>query len=166
MIFNLKVMAIAAIIPMVVGFIYYHPRTFGSIWMRVNDLTDEKLRSGNMLLIMILSLVLSFMMSMAINSLVIHQNHVYSTLANEPGINEPGSASYIYLQNFLNTYGENFRTFKHGALHGFLFSIFFVLPLMATAAMFERRGTKYIFINWGYWAITITLMGGVICEFS
>ncbi|MCB1147601.1 MAG: DUF1761 family protein, partial [Leptospiraceae bacterium] len=38
--------------------------------------------------------------------------------------------------------------------------------LMATAAMFERRGTKYIFINWGYWAITITLMGGVICEFS
>lgn len=166
MVFNLKIMALSALIPMVIGFIYYHPKLMGGVWMRVNNLTEEKLRAGNFALILVISLLLAFMMSMAVNSLVIHQNHVFSTLANEPNVRQPGSPAFVFLENFMKQYGHNFRTFKHGALHGFLFSVFFVLPLIATGAMFERRGAKYIFINWGYWVITITLMGGVICQFS
>jgi hypothetical protein len=41
--------------------------------------------------------------------------------------------------------------------------IFFVFPLLAINAMFERRSWKYVFINTGFWTITITLMGGIIC---
>jgi len=159
-------MALSALIPMVMGFIYYHPKVLGGVWMRANHLTEEKLKTGNMLVIFILSLLLAFMMSMAINGLVIHQNHVFSTLMSEPNVRQPGSPAFVFLENFMKQYGHNFRTFKHGALHGFLFSVFFVLPLIGTAALFEKRGAKYIFVNWGYWAISITLMGGVICQFS
>jgi hypothetical protein len=167
MTFNLKIIALTALIPMVIGFIYYHPKLMGGVWMRVNGLTEEKLKSGNFVLIMILSLLLSFMMSTAINGLVIHQNHFFSTLMNyRADLMNPNSDIAKYAADFMAKYGREFRTFKHGALHGILFSIFFVLPLIGTAALFERRGAKYIFINWGYWAITITMMGGVICHFS
>jgi len=166
MIFDLKIMALSALIPTVIGFIYYHPKVLGTVWMNASGMTEEKMKGANMALIFGLSLLLSFMMSTAINGLVIHQNHIFSTLMNETGIKEAGSPAFLYLENFMKQYGQNFRTFKHGSFHGLLFSIFFVLPLIATNSLFERRGAKYIFVNWGYWAITISLMGGVICHFS
>lgn len=39
-----------------------------------------------------------------------------------------------------------------------------VLPIMATNALFERKGFKYIMVNWGYWALTMALMGGVLSK--
>lgn len=44
-------------------------------------------------------------------------------------------------------------------------SIVFGLPILATNAMFERKGFKYIGVNGLYRFITITLMGGFICQF-
>jgi hypothetical protein len=32
--------------------------------------------------------------------------------------------------------------------------------------LFERRSWKYIFINAGYWILTLTLMGGIICAYA
>ena len=167
MVFNIKILALTALIPMVIGFIYYHPKLMGGVWMRVNGLTEEKLKAGNFVVIMMVSLLLSLMMTTVINTIVIHQNHYFSILMNHRAdLMNPNSDLAKYAADFMAKYGREFRTFKHGAFHGLLFSIFFVLPLIGTAALFERRGAKYIFINWGYWAITITLMGGVVCQFS
>jgi len=66
-------------------------------------------------------------------------------------------------QAFMDDYGEAFRTFKHGALHGVLAGIFIALPLIGTNALFERKGAKYIFINSGYWIVTFGIMGAIIC---
>jgi hypothetical protein len=41
-----------------------------------------------------------------------------------------------------------------------------VLPVIGTNALFERKSGKYIFINWGYWAVSMTLMGGTICQWA
>ena len=60
-------------------------------------------------------------------------------------------------------YGNNFRTFSHGAVHGVLAGLFFVLPVMGTNAMFERKGFKYIAINVGYWIVTLAIMSGIVC---
>lgn len=68
--------------------------------------------------------------------------------------------------NLMENYGDNFRTFKHGAFHGTIISLLLVLPVLATNALFERKGFKYIAINWGYWAVTLTLMGGTVCQFN
>jgi len=163
---NMLTIALAALIPMLVGFIWYHPKIFGTAWMNLAGLTEEKMKGANMALIFILSYVLSFLMGLAIISIVIHQGHVFSTLVNAPGFGVPGSPIQTMLENFMRDYGRNFRTFKHGVFHGVLFSIFFVFPLIATNALFERKSWKYIFINTGYWLVTVTLMGGVISQFA
>ena len=163
---NLIVVALAALIPMFVGFTWYHPKIFGTKWMNLAGLTEEKMKGANMPLIFILSYIFSFLMGLAIMSIVIHQGHVYSILVNTPGFGVPGSPVQTMLEGFMRDYGRNFRTFKHGAFHGVLFSIFFVFPLIATNGLFERKSFKYIFINTGYWLVTIALMVGVICQFA
>ena len=66
----------------------------------------------------------------------------------------------------MDKYGNNFRTFKHGFVHGILAGIFLALPLIAVNALFEKKGVAYIAINAGFWTINLALMGGVICAFS
>lgn len=63
------------------------------------------------------------------------------------------------------TYGNDFRTFKHGALHGTITGIGLALPIVAVNAMFERRGFKYIAVTAGYWILCLILMGGFLCQF-
>jgi hypothetical protein len=76
---------------------------------------------------------------------------------------ESGSAEMIAFNDLMTQYGGNFRTFGHGAGHGVMFTVLFVLPLIAINALFERRGWKYIFIHTGFWLINLALMGGLLC---
>ncbi len=163
---NFLILALSALVPMVIGFIWYHPKVMGTVWMNVSGLDEEKLKGANMPLIFLLSYLFSFFIAMALNGMVIHQTHLYSILMNEPGLKETGSELNTYVTAFMAKYGSNFRTFKHGALHGALAGIFFVFPIIGTNALFERKGSKYIAINAGYWIITLCLMGGVICQFA
>ncbi len=163
---NIFAFAGAALIPMVVGFIWYNPKVLGTAWMEAAGLTEEKLKGANMPLVFGLSYLFSFFLSFGLYSLVVHQGHVMSTLVNEPGFNDAGSEVNLYYTNFMAKYGANFRTFKHGVLHGTIGGIIIALPILATNALFERKGFKYIAINVGYWVITMGLMGGVICQFA
>ncbi|WP_299438606.1 DUF1761 domain-containing protein [uncultured Aquimarina sp.] len=164
--FNFLIAAAAALIPMVLGFIWYSPIAFQKAWMKVCGFTEEDLKGGNMALIFILSYVLSFLLAIILNTFVIHQFGFFSTLMGDPDLMKEGTETYQYAQDFMAKYGDNFRTFKHGALHGAMLGIFAVLPVMGTNAMFERKGFKYIAINVGYWIVCLALMGGVICEFA
>ena len=161
--FNWLALFVAALIPLLIGFVYYHERVFGNAWMKASGLTEESLKGANMAVIFGVSLVLSLLLAFNMNFVTIHQMHLYSLMANDPGINDPGSESAQFLQSLLERFGSNFRTFKHGALHGGLSGVFFALPILGTSALFERKGFKYIAVNAGYWIITLALMGGVIC---
>ena len=163
---NFLAIGAAALIPMVVGFIYYHPKVVGTAWMKACGLDEEKLKGGNMPVIFGVSLLLSFMMALFTQSIVIHQTHLNSLLAVQTDFKEAGSMSSELYNKIMELYGQNFRSFKHGVLHGVICSVFFVLPVLGTNAMFERKSFKYIMINFGYWAITIALIGGVICQFA
>lgn len=54
---------IAAIVPMAIGFPWYHKALFGKAWMDSIGMTEEKLQSGNMALIFGLSFVMSLVMA-------------------------------------------------------------------------------------------------------
>lgn len=164
--FNFLIAAVAAIIPMILGFIWYNPKVFGTAWMKACGFTAEDLKGGNMALIFVISYILSFFLATMVNILVIHQFGFFSTLMDEPDLMKEGTEIHQYAQDFMTKYGTNFRTFKHGALHGALSGIFFVLPVLGTNALFERKGFKYIAVNVGYWTVCLALMGGVICQFA
>lgn len=163
---NILVIALAALVPMVLGFIWYHPKALGAAWQKTANVSDEQIAGSNMPLILGVSLVLSFLLSVQINFMVIHQAHIFSAVMDEPALQDPNSALSLMLKDFMAQYGNNFRTFKHGAFHGLLAGLFFVLPVLGTNALFERKGFKYIAINVGYWATALTIMGGIICQFG
>ncbi|WP_111308718.1 DUF1761 domain-containing protein [Confluentibacter sediminis] len=153
---NPMAIIVAALMPLVVGFIWYNPKVFGTVWMHAAGLTEEKLKTGNMFKIFGLAIVFAFILASAMPAIVVHQMGVYSLAQGELGVLPAYDA-------FLDVYGDAFRTFKHGVFHGVLAGIFIILPILGTNAVFEHKSAKYIFINVGYWMITLGLMGGIIC---
>ena len=164
--FNWVVVIVSGLIPLLTGFIWYNPKTFALPWMRTAGVTEETMQGANMGKIFGLTFLLGVFLSVAMTQVVIHQSHYYSILMGTPGMDDPNSAISVSTKAFMDSYGQNFRTFKHGAFHGTLFSLFFVLPVVAIAALFERRSWTYIWIQVGYYALTLALMGGIICAFA
>ncbi len=163
---NFLIILVAALVPMVMGFIWYNPKVLGTAWMQAAGMTEEKMKGANMPLVFGLSFVFSFVLAFAVQFMVIHQWGVFSALATDGTVSDPTSELGMYFADFMSKYGQNFRTFKHGVLHGTIGGLFIALPIMATNALFERRSFKYVAINVGYWTITMALMGGIICQFS
>lgn len=126
-------MVISTLIPMIVGFAWYHKAVFGDAWMKSIGMTEEQAASGNMAMTMGISLVMAFILS-------------------------------FFLINFNNGPGQEgqFDTFKHGAFHGVFIGIVVVMPVFVTNGLFEQKSWKNLFINLGYWLLTLALMGGVL----
>ena len=154
--FNFLAVLVAAIVPIFVGFLWYNPKTFGNAWMHESGLTAENLKGGNMIKIFGVTFILSFMLAFILPSMVIHQMGAFSLTQGDLGTLPSFDA-------FLKDYGMAFRTFKHGAFHGALAGIFIALPIIGINALFERKSAKYIFINSGFWIVTLCIMGAIIC---
>jgi len=153
---------LAAVVTLVVGFIWYNPKVFGTIWMRENNLTEEQLRTGNMLKIFGLTYVFSLMITVILMAVTIHQTGAVGMVGGPPLLaNAKPSFSA-----FMADYGTAYRTFKHGSLHGFMSGLFFAFPIIGINGLFERKSWKYIFIHAGFWIVCLTLMGGIICGFA
>ena len=159
--FNLPAVFFAAIIPSLIGFLWYSPLVFGKQWMDASGLTIERLKGGSILLQIGFSLFLSFMLSFFLQYITIHQLSVFSLLENQPGMYSNPVTNQDYL-NIINKYSTNFRTFKHGLLHGTTASLFFILPVLGITSIFERKSLKYLLVHLGYWTLTLALMGGIL----
>jgi len=159
---NILAIVVAALVPLVVGFIWFNPKVFGNAWMKASGMTQEKAEGANMPLIMGLSLLFSAMLAMFLNSIFIHQNGLLSLFATHPDFEKVGSEVYNYIQNFKDSYGHLHRSFGHGMAHGGFFGIFVALPLIGTHALYERKSWKYILINVGYWWVCAMIMGGIL----
>ena len=156
---NYYAILVAALVPILLGFLWYNPILFGNAWMKEAGMTEEKMKTGNMAVIFGVSIVLSILLSAFLQTLVIHQIGATQLIGGDPTV-EGVLPSY---QAFMNDYGTNFRTFKHGALHGLLAGLFIVLPIIAINGLFERKSGKYIFINTGYWTVVLSIMGAILC---
>lgn len=159
---NFWMFFITALIPLFVGAIWYSPKVMGTSWMRVNGFKEEDLEGANMAVIFGLCYVFGIFISLGLSGIVIHQPSVFQVMM--PDVMVEGSAAQQQFNDFMATYGNNFRDWKHGAIHGIILSILLVLPLLAINALFERRGWKYIMIHFAYWLITLTLIGAVLCQ--
>lgn len=162
---NFLILALAALAPLVMGFIWYGPMLFQKAWMKQMGFTEESLKGGNMGLIFFLSYVFSFMIAFFLQFIVIHQLGTLSSMM-EAGATELTGEALANYESFMAKYGNNYRTFKHGALHGVITGLFMILPILATQAMFERKSVKYVAINVGYWVVTLAIMGGIICQWG
>lgn len=160
---NIWVFFVAALVPMVIGAIWYNPKVLGSIWMKEASMTTEQIEGANMLKIFAATYFLSLLLSFMTYYLVVHQAHVFSSVANQPGFGDADSELGQWLNVYMENYGQNFRTFKHGLLHGAISGLFIAIPVLGVNALFERKSFRYILLNGGFWTLSISLMGGLIC---
>ena len=126
-------MILSTLTPTVLGFAWYHKATFGKAWMDSIGMTEEKAQSGNMTMMMGLSLVMAFILSF----FLINFN------------NSPGQE------------GE-FDTFRHGAFHGAFIGLVIVMPTFISNGLFEQKSWKNMLINVAYWTVTLAVMGGIL----
>jgi hypothetical protein len=153
--FNFLAIALAAVSALVVGFIWYNPKVFGTIWMNEIGMTEEKAKQGNMAKIFGLTFVFALIFAFMMPTITIHQIGALQLTGGNP--NDEA------LIAFLQVHGEKYRSFHHGALHGFIAGLFLALPIVATNALFEQKSWKYILVTAGYWVVVMTVMGAIIC---
>ena len=152
--FNYLAVFVAALIPMVLGFVWYNPKVLGTAWMKETGMTEDKMKNSNMGVIFGLSFVLALVLAFFTQTIVLHEIGAFGMVGGDTS-----SATY---QAFMAEHAGTFRYFGHGALHGALAGIFLVLPIMGTNGLFERKSWKLTFINVGYWTVCLALMGGVL----
>ncbi len=124
---------LAALIPILVGFVFYHEKVFGKAWMESLGLKKEDARKANMAVLFGASFVMSFILANFI-------------LYNVDGPGQEGQ----------------FDSFKHGAFHGVLLSLMVAAPVMVINGLFEMRKWKTMLINIGFWFVCIVLMAGLL----
>ena len=157
---NFLAILIAALSSFVVGFIWYNPKVFGTIWMNEIGMTDEKAKQGNMVKIFGLTFVFAFLLAFFMQPLTIHQ---FSALGMVGGDAVNAKPSFTA---FMSDYSEAYRTFKHGAFHGILAGLFISLPVIATNCLFEQKSFRYAAITAGYLIVVMAIMGGIICAWK
>ena len=156
---------VAALVPMAVGFVWYHQKVMGDAWQRETGLTDERINGSNMPMIYGLSLLFAVMLAFATPMLCIHQMSVQSALMNVLQDPARADAAKMIVDKFEagGEYANEFRTFKHGAWHGVLAGIILIFPVIATTGFFERKSFKLTMMNTAYWTIVLALMCGIVC---
>lgn len=154
---NFPAILLAAVSGLVVAFIWYNPKVFGKSWMQAAGLTEAQVKGANMVKVFILAFIFAFLLAMTMVQMSIHQTGALSLVGGD------ASKALPSYEIFMADYKDAFRSYKHGALHGIMAGIFVALPIMGTNALFERKSAKYIFINAGYWIVTLGVMGAIIC---
>ncbi|WP_298758956.1 DUF1761 domain-containing protein [uncultured Psychroserpens sp.] len=127
-------MVLATLMPILIGFLYYHKRVFGNVWMDSVGVTENQAKKPNRIVTLIVAIVLSFFLSFFLLNF------------NNSGINQEG----------------DFDTFAHGAWHGAFLSITTVAPVIVINGFFGQKKWKHMLINILYWIITLVLMGGIL----
>lgn len=156
---------LTALIPLVIGAIYYHPKVAGTAWMKSNNFTTADLEGGNMPLIFSLTYLASLFVSVIMVPMVIHQTGFLSVMMEVEGYGVAGSEVMNEVAAFQKNYGEVSRNFGHGLFHGIFYALMLLFPVFGINALFERRSFKYVAVHVGYWVITLGLMGGIISQF-
>ena len=134
---------ISAILPMVMGFIYYHPAVMGGAWMKANGFTLEGMTPPKPIL---------YLLALGVSVLLTGFFWAWVT----------GVGGQDQMQVVDPKDGHSYVTFQHGVVHGIIFGITVILPIFVTMKIFEQRSWSWAFVNWGYWALTAIAMCGIL----
>ena len=162
---NYFLFLLVALVPIVLGYAWYHPNIFGKIWQSEAKIVQEHISNFGIKQFILLY-ILSFLFAFSLQFSVIHQYHIISILSEEVGFVDQTGAAYKDYIYFFDKYGSSFRTFKHGFLHGFLHGLFICMSIIGVISIFERKSWKYVLIHSGFWIFVSAIMGGLICQFN
>jgi len=142
---NYIAIIVAALVPNVLGAIYYGP-ILGKQWLDSLNFTTENLKGRNEPLIYGSALALSCIVSFFLKFLI-------ESIHKEIG------------QNGELVFGS-FHNFGHGALHGAGLAFGLVIPVVICLGLFQKTKASNIFINCLFWLLCFSIMGGILDVWS
>ncbi|MEM6319024.1 MAG: DUF1761 family protein [Bacteroidota bacterium] len=162
---NWLIIPIAAIIPLLISFIWFHPNVLGNKLAQVTGRPlseiNPKKSVGQLLLIYFLSILLSYIMTLV----SVHQVGIFQLFFMEPSFAEGNSEFNNVVNDFMAKYGGRHRSFGHGMLHGAEVSFFLGLSFFGTSAILQGKPFKQVWIPLGFWVVCCSLVAGVVCAF-
>ena len=138
---NIIAIAVAALVPNVVGAIYYGP-LLGSTWRTAIGKSEADLKPKSEALVYGGALLLSALVAFFLN-FMIGMSH--------KDIGASGELVFV-----------SPRTFGHGAFHGMAIGLMMISPIVACLGLFHGYKGKAIIINVVYWVICLAVMGGIV----
>jgi len=86
--FNFLIIPIAAIVPLIIGSIWYSPAVFGKVWMRVSGMTEEQTQSGGMIKIFTLTYLFGLFAAYLLAFSTVHQLSIVQLFFHDPAMAE------------------------------------------------------------------------------
>ncbi len=163
--FNFYILFLAALIPLLIGSVYYNPKVLGRAWMQAAGITNEQAMSRKPIVTFGLTYLFSLLLAYILGLFTIHQSSIFQLFLHDPGLAEAGTEVNTVITDFMSKYGDRHRTFGHGVIHGIEFSLFTGFAMIGINTLFEGRPMKYMWIHLVFWLICGALMGGVLCAF-
>jgi hypothetical protein len=151
-----------AFIPALIDIIFFHPLLLGKILNKQNQQTTSPFSLKRLLFILFLSAPIALFLP----AVVIHQMGIFSMLNGQADLNVNGSELYRLVSTLMEKFGHQFRSFKHGALHGAILALFFVLPLSIIQNRKWSTPKSVILPDIIFWTVSLSLMGGIICAWA
>ncbi len=159
---NWWLLPVVAIIPLIVGFVWYQPNVFGKAWLKSAEITKERAQSGNILILFGLAYLFSILAAYMLAMITVHQTGIAQLFFMDPIMEDANSEAMKLITSLRDNFGDRHRTFGHGFIHGIEAGLLFGLPLIGIVTLFERRSFKYAIIHIGYYMLCFGLMGGIL----
>lgn len=161
---NFLVIAACAFIPFSIAFVWFHPSVFGGeTWKAVAQLTDAQNAKAIRPWQLLLTIVLNFFIAFGLFVMTVHGTHILGLHGGDVEAMKNSASTMA----FMAEHGSNYVTFSHGIGHGLVLGfVAFVLPILGYAVIFERKSFKYLLVNGGFWAISLTLMACIISRWG
>lgn len=139
--YNFLAIAAAALVPMILGALYYGP-LFGKQWAASTGKTLKELEPDNMAITYGLALLVAFILAFSLktNIELTHKD-----------VNDAGELIF-----------GSFHTFKHGAIHGLMTGVLVVTPVIVSLSLFHKMSAKNIILNVVFWLLAMAIMGGIV----
>lgn len=130
---NWVAVIVAIIASQVIGFAWYSEALFGKPWRKFSGISNNKPSNEQMMKMTGLGILTAFFMAFVLSYAVVF------------------AGSYL---------GE--RGFTLGLMTGFWNWLGFMFPILLGAYVYEKKPMKLVWINGGYWLLTVLVMGVII----
>jgi len=159
---NWLIIPIAALLPLILGYIWYHPNVLGTKLAQINGVQAVKNRSiGKMVLIYLLSILLAYILTL----MSVHQSAIFQLFFMDPELAFANSKYNAFINEFMATYGDRHRSFGHGLVHGAEAGLMLGLVFLGITTLLQNKPFKPVWIHLVFWILCCSLMAGLTCAF-
>lgn len=135
---NWAAFAVAVVVQMVIGYLWFHPAVMGKMWAKANNATVEEMKPKNPGMVYGLTILFTILIT-------------FFFVTNVTG---PGQE--------VAPDGHSYKTFQHGLAHAVILTIMVVIPLVCTPALFIGKSLSWMIVQVGYWFLRLAAALGIL----